>query len=748
MHSRHPQRLFAFIKETLLSFGAGIDSLPADYSGWALLRHLLPILQEVDRWKRIAACCQCHATISAYLSVFEEDANEETLLSVIGDLPFFIEQKNCLPTENEMKLDLSSPVSIALHFLLLFFASPLLQDQVNARPLLQFQIISSSSNGISLRAAISEDKAFTGREEELAAIANAIQDVMDKTSHAARRVVVLHGNPGIGKSLLAAQALVTAQKQLSNISGNQDIRFEIVRGRGAAVVEEDFVTLGRSLGGLIGIHSDSPPQVLLKALEDFFKRSRYVLLIDDADAEGLSRALHFLSVSKQPHALIITSQSLTPDSIFVDFGHLGPIQFHKLDLFKFGECMSLTTKICKNCEVFLRKREDDLRAAFDGLNYLPLAVRLFAEWSRNKFNEIMKPHEQDIKIKLKAFLNAAMESAKKKKFEKLEQEQAEADFWKEYEAATGHGAAAADALLRQWKSAMGEVVLHADAKYSRGLLGTVRLALLQLESLPSDIKEASKQLLGLLSLCPHTQVPWSLFDGGAKGEAHLLVRGARVEVTGTSLEYVPPVGERCRIKCDYSPLKGYARIINVLEDRQLRIEDYEGNVSEIDADDVEFDPQIGRMHCDQGGKIYLQLVKPIPATGVKVSIDHHEFRGRFALIKSHYLLRNGTKLVQDGKSTLSVDDMMIRLQPIEFPEEELQLKLSSVQLPKEVAIIDGQLFLPPRHVLPVNVTSRRGRVIQNHAGNGTVSVVFGCDSGECNVRHPHIFELNDSVQVK
>ncbi len=720
-----------------MSFGTGIDSLPADCSGWALLRHLLPILQEVDKWKRIEACCQCHATISAYLSVFEEDANKTLLSDIIRDLPFFYEQKNWLPTENEMKLDLTSPVSIARHFLLLFFASPLLQDQVNVRPLLQFQIISSSSNGISLRAAISEDKAFTGREEELAAIAHAIQDVMDKTSHAARRVVLLHGNPGLGKSLLAAQALVTAQKHLSNIPGNQDIRFEIVRGRGAAVVEEDFVTLGRSLGGLIGIHSDSPPQVLLKALKDFFKRSRYVLLIDDADAEGLSRALHVLPVSNQPHALIITSQSLTPDSILVDFGHLGPIQFHKkLDLFKFGECMSLTTKICKNCEVFLRKREDDLEAAFgeNGLNYLPLAVRLFAEWSRNKFNEIMKPHEQDIKIKLQAVLNDAKESAAKakKKFEKLEKEQAEADFRKEYETATGHGAAATDALLRQWKSAMGEVVLHADAKYSRGLLGTVRLALLQLESLPSDIKEASKQLLGLLSLCPHTQVPWSLFDGGAKGEAHLLVRGARVEVTGTSLEYVPPVGERCRIKRDYSPLKGYARIVNVFEDSQLRIEDYEGNVSEIDADDVEFHPQIGRMHCDQGGKIYLQLVTPITATGVQVRIkDHHKFRGTLALIKSHYLLRNTlAKIEQDGKSTLSVDNMLIRIQPIGFPEKELHLKLSNVQLPKDVTIIDGQLFLPPRHVVPMNVTSRRGRVIQYHAGNGTVCVVFGCDSGE------------------
>lgn len=172
-------------------------------------------------------------------------------------------------------------------------------------------------------------------------------------------------------------------------------------------------------------------------------------------------------------------------------------------------------------------------------------------------------------------------------------------------------------------------------------------------------------------------------------------------------------------------------------------------MSKIDADDVEFDPQIGRMHCDQGGKIYLQLVKPIIATGVEVDIkDHHKYRGRIALIKSHYLLRNGTKIVQDGKSTLSVDEMMIRLQPTEFPEEELQLKLSSVQLPKEVAIIDGQLFLPPQRVLPMNVTSRRGRVIQNHAGNGTVSVVFGCDSGQWNVRHPHVFKRNDSLQVK
>jgi hypothetical protein len=64
-----------------------------------------------------------------------------------------------------------------------------------------------------------------------------------------------------------------------------------------AVPQEDLAALGRSLGGAIGVESASPQDVVLAALHRFLGTSRYVLLVDDADAEGLARALQLLPVS-------------------------------------------------------------------------------------------------------------------------------------------------------------------------------------------------------------------------------------------------------------------------------------------------------------------------------------------------------------------------------------------------------------------------------------------------------------------
>jgi hypothetical protein len=728
--------------------------LPAECSGWALLQNMLPLLIETKKSKEAYVCmhdalCTCTATISIDLSVFGEDVNS-TLISKIRDFPFFIELKTRLPTEKNMKSNTTSIISLAWAA---FFASPALQDTANDSDPLCCEIVGSSSNGISLRAAVSDDTVFTGREEESAAIINAVKAVMDGTLHEARRVVLLYGDPGLGKSLLATRALYICQRDFAKDLDSRDVRVEIIRGRGAAVVEEDLLALGHSLGGAIGVVSGSPQDVVLAALQHLFKNSRYVLLIDDADAEGLSHVLQFLPVSEQPRALIITSQSLTCASVkgqLLIVGDVGPIQFHKrLQLFSPQECMMLMSKVCKNCDALLRfdallRKEDELRAVFgDGLGYLPLAVRLFANWSRMQFTENMKPHLEDKRIKWQAAFNSAKMVADNAKMTKDDRKLLEDQFEINYEAATGHGAAAADALLLQWKISMDSVVLQADAKYTRGLLGTVRLALLQLQSLRSDVKkfpkEASKQLLGLLSLCPPVQVPWSLFDGGTKGEAQLLVRGARVEVTGTSLEYVSPVGERCRVTRMTNggallkePL--YARVVSDrVEGGQLEIESCDGRVFRIPTEhNIEFDPHIGGQ-CYKDGICTLQLQTPVPATGVKVYIkDNSKLHHRSALIKSHFLSQKTSAVAADESLvTLTLlSSQSSELRNVNLPNQELQLKLKDVFLPHNVTVIDNQLLLSPRRAAPVTVSARKGRVMQHHTGDETVSVVFGCDTGK------------------
>jgi hypothetical protein len=310
-------------------------------------------------------------------------------------------------------------------------ASRTLQGRVNTMPPLPVAIVPSTSSGLGLRAAIAADNDFIAREEEQAAIVGAVASVMQGTSHEGRRVLLLHGSPGLGKSLLATQALRCTQKDGEQAQGSQDVRVEIVRGRGAGVVDEDVVALGRNLGSAIGVSSASPQDVVLAALHRFLGTSRYVLLVDDADAEGLARALQLLPVSKQRCALIITSQSLTHDAVtqlLLQAGSATAICYHKeLQPFTHGECMKLMAHICDKCEALLQK-EDDLRAVFgEGLGHLPLAVRLFAEWSRTQFNLKMKAYADDMKVKMQAACKAAKEVAEKAK-QPYDREQAEAQF--------------------------------------------------------------------------------------------------------------------------------------------------------------------------------------------------------------------------------------------------------------------------------------------------------------------------------
>jgi hypothetical protein len=152
--------------------------------------------------------------------------------------------------------------------------------------------------------------------------------------------------------------------------------------------------------------------------------------------------------------------------------------------------MQLMTSACDNCEALLQK-EDDLRPVFEGLAHLPLAVRLFAEWCRKQYNTIMPARADDMSGRMRAACESSREAAYRLR-QPHDREQAEAQFRLDYDAATGRFTSAANALLLRWRSEQEGIVLHSDARYLRGLLGTVRLALLQLDALPADLKEACR----------------------------------------------------------------------------------------------------------------------------------------------------------------------------------------------------------------------------------------------------------------
>jgi hypothetical protein len=490
---------------------------------------------------------------------------------------------------------------------------------------------------------------LTGRDVEASVVDGCIRPVFalnDSSSHCT--LVLIHGIPGTGKSSLAdtvLSGLDTAYKASDIINGTGQVVEEYsykMQARKRDSVRDGLYKMGLSLCGSLGIGPSASIEDVLPRLKNFLQMQRFVILADDADEDGLNELLLHLPRSYKPCALIVTSQY--GDSLISQINRSDrrdDLVAVELRCFKPEVSLKLVESICLSIEYAESRGEMHswLTQVLDQLGQLPLAVRFFAEWLHQELKQSMPEGT--------VFNFAGLQARWRHEYAKDDDEDAG--------------------------------ILNASPIGSRGLRATVRLVLHNLKFF-SEFEEC-KQLLGLLALCPSSGVPWSLFDGGANGEAHFLVRGARVEVTGTSLQYVSPVGERCRVHTeeDTSLEKTlFARVIDDCVDSELiLIEDYEGIQSQVHKDDIEFDPHINRIHNVKKGKLELELVKPYPAN---------------------------------------------------FPEQMLQQMLRNVQLPKIVTTLP---FPTSQKVLPKKVVSKKGRIIQFHAGDGTVSVVFGCKSGEC-----------------
>ena len=88
------------------------------------------------------------------------------------------------------------------------------------------------------------DEFFTGRSSELKQVCDAVEAVLRNVPLAstAAHVAVL-GQQGMGKSLLASQAVLSMQKQLAD--AQREVYFLKLRGRGAVSMEEDRMTYAR-----------------------------------------------------------------------------------------------------------------------------------------------------------------------------------------------------------------------------------------------------------------------------------------------------------------------------------------------------------------------------------------------------------------------------------------------------------------------------------------------------------------------
>jgi hypothetical protein len=292
----------------------------------------------------------------------------------------------------------------------------------------------------------------------------------------------------------------------------------IIRGRGAAAVEEDLVRWGRHLGSRIGVGPGAAPDSVLKLLKVFLTTARYVVLIDDADEAGMQQALKHLPPSELRCTLLVTSQMLQMKELgaYVTAAECGvavgsEVNVCELQPFTIAECMKLMQSLCPHPPPRSSDKpafsyepmyayDADLRDAFEALVRLPLAVRFFGSWLGDRYREEMKDAKQKA-----AAASAAFDE-------------------------TVTGSSVVQSLLSEWRTASAGVVLAAGAEHSRGLQGTVKLALHVLKSAP--LADACRQLLAMLALCPPVKTPWSLFDGGGAELAALMTRGRRVVVKG------------------------------------------------------------------------------------------------------------------------------------------------------------------------------------------------------------------------
>jgi hypothetical protein len=501
--------------------------------GWSALQHMLP-----------AVCPSFHDTQSECviifgdaMNIFRSDtenstaANPQLLLKLCRDFKLKTQKHH---KGSELIVTHSTVESVFVHVAAL--GCSVLQNFVDKLPAATAQVEKSAGDGLSSLATLQRDRKFISREKELAQVVSVVEAVFNAVAPAPRVLLLLHGYPGLGKSAAAKQGLNMIQEQYAAESCCNGVLIpSIIRGRGAAAVQEDLVRWGRELGIIKAIESPhEPPHEKLLRLTIFLEQQRYVVLIDDADEAGLKEALTYLPPSKLRCSLLVTSQILkefdvqklvsAAESNVV--GHLSIISVCELQPFTIEECMELMQRFCPHPPLDpsgqsfplyepLHRHGSALREVYEELAWLPLAVRFFIVWLHGRYKNEMKDAKKKASDAKTCFDEAAV------------------------------GAAVAKSLIFEWSKARDSIILAPGVEHSRGLQGTVKLALHSLESHPHQA--ACSQLLAFLALCPPESTPWSLFDGVGFEQAAQMKRGHRVVLPEQSIGFVSAVGSSCYI---------------------------------------------------------------------------------------------------------------------------------------------------------------------------------------------------------
>jgi len=528
-------------------------------NGWSLLQLMLPEMGTSFH----DAPCDCMIKFGDAMSIFGSDAAAPTadphkILKLCKD--FMLSTQKCHDLSNLEILD-DTVESVLAHVAIL--GCSLLQSRVDALPAAAVEVKTTSERGLSTRATIQEDRNFIARDAELKKVGSAVEAVFKSVVPAPRTVLLLRGHSGLGKSAVMKQGLRLKQNQYYAAHCCKGVQISsVLRGRGATAVQEDLVRWGRELGSLIGVGFAAPPETVLPLLKVFLEKARYVVLIDDADESGIEEALKHLPPSRLRCAFLVTSQILRQPQLeqfianSLSVGTFrGTVEIFELQPFTSDECMHLMRVICPLSSFpLLYGFEMELRSVFEKLVHLPVAVRLFADWMKQQYHDAISAAQAALPLET-VFDNSSS------------------------------GPAVVQKLLISWNATKDQVVMAPNAMHSRGLQGTVKLAIHALCSKPYAI--ACSQLLALLALCPPVQTPWSLFDGGGADHMALLMQGQHVIVKGRSLACVSIAGESCYIP--KLKISAVAMSDEVKEGEKVAVQLFDGKATNVKGSDLQFE---------------------------------------------------------------------------------------------------------------------------------------------------------------
>jgi hypothetical protein len=309
--------------------------------------------------------------------------------------------------------------------------SPARRFQVNV------EVTEAAATG--LNATVSSETIFVGRAESISKFNSCVRPVFASDERNHSPLVLVHGQPGTGKSRLASQHLELLQKEFQEPNAPHVVYRHTIQCRSKDAVRDGLHKMGLALADRLGLGSAASVEDVLgdggskpARLKQFLEQNRFVILADDADEDGFEELLHHVPKSRRPCALVVTSQCSTSDLLERAKGAPFVLESQgdiALDVFPSNHALELVTRTCLGdqhadfhiyaCPLdhfggsgpsvsppakgpkfqFLWDLRDWLPGVLDGdLGHLPLAVYVFSQWLHE---EVLRDSRNPTETKLR-----------------------------------------------------------------------------------------------------------------------------------------------------------------------------------------------------------------------------------------------------------------------------------------------------------------------------------------------------------